>query len=375
MKSHQKNIESGVQDGYFALVDISGYTEYVTTIELEHSRGVLSEITQLMIETLRAPFKFVELEGDAVFVHAPAADVDDAERLVEIIESSYVAFVLLREQMVANTTCTCAACIAIKNLDLKCVAHFGRYAPENTPSGVKLVGSDVVLVHRMLKNTVIESTGIRAYAFLTEAFTAKATSALPHLGSPTHAESYENLGTIHGCVLDLREAVEQYTGNKRYFVTSEEADIEVVTDLPVPKSVAWAFHIDPSRRMAWQTDTTSIKNSPNQQGRTGVGTESYCDHGNYRLNHRFVDWSPFDYMTLDSVSTGPSLKKPPPCLVTFVFEETSGESCRTTFRIRTHDKRLVMRFLMTLAKPIVYREWRAHYDRLRALLNNGAASE
>lgn len=353
---------------YFVIVDISGYTEYLAKSELEHAGAILAEITELLIAKLSAPFRFVELEGDAVFVYATESDVEDPERLVEIVESCYAAFLLLQQQMVANTSCNCTACRGIKNLDLKCVAHFGQYAPQKTPNGEKLVGSDVVLVHRLLKNSVIDQTGIRAYAFLTHAFVTRTKSADFGVRAPRHLENCEHFGEVEGRVINLRDSVERYTGVERYYVTTDDADIEMVMDLPAAATVVWAYHIDPTLRMAWQTDTTSVENKPNSEGRTGIGTESYCDHGSYRLNHRYVDWRPFDYITSDTSSSGTSLAKPPSCLATFAFEQTSSKSCRLSFRVRVHDRRMVKLILFRLAKPLIVREWRGHYGRLAELL-------
>lgn len=353
---------------YFVIVDISGYTAYLANNELEHAGGILAEITELLIDKLSAPFQFVELEGDAVFVHAPEREVEDPEHLVEIVEACYAAFLLLREQMVANTSCTCAACRAIKDLDLKCVAHFGPYAPQDTPRGTKLVGPDVILVHRLLKNSVIDSTGIAAYALVTHAFISRTKSADFGVHAPLHMENYEQLGEVQGRVIDLRAAVKRYTGAERYYVTTADADMDIVTDIPAPKTIVWGYAIDPTLRMKWQTDITSVENKPDEGGRTGIGTASHCDHGSYRLDHRFIDWRPFDYMTTDSSSSGKSIVKPPSCRATFTFEETSSKSCRVSFRVRVHDRGIRMRVLLFFAKPLIIREWRGHFRRLAKLL-------
>lgn len=114
------------ETGFFVIADISGYTGFLAHNELAHAQGILGEITQLLIDKLSAPFRFVELEGDAVFVFAPSVAVEDSERLVDIMEACYAAFRMRLEQMVVNTTCECSACRAIPDLDLKLVAHFGR---------------------------------------------------------------------------------------------------------------------------------------------------------------------------------------------------------------------------------------------------------
>jgi hypothetical protein len=139
------------ETGFFVIADISGYTGFLAHNELAHAQGILAEITELLIDQLSAPFRFVELEGDAVFVFAPSVAVEDSERLVDILEACYAAFRMRLEQMLVNTTCECSACRRIPDLDLKMVAHFGRYIPQKTPTGTQLVGPDVILVHRLLR--------------------------------------------------------------------------------------------------------------------------------------------------------------------------------------------------------------------------------
>ena len=51
--------------------DISGYTEFLTGTELEHSHAIVTELTKLIRASLTPPMRFVKLEGDAVFCFAP----------------------------------------------------------------------------------------------------------------------------------------------------------------------------------------------------------------------------------------------------------------------------------------------------------------
>lgn len=130
----------GTHAGYFVIADISGYTGFLTSNELAHAHGIMAEFSSLLIEKLSAPFRFVELEGDAAFVFAPDVAVEDSERLLDIIEGCYAAFQIRLDQMAVNTSCECSACRAIQDLDLKFVAHFGCYVPQDTPTGTRLFG-------------------------------------------------------------------------------------------------------------------------------------------------------------------------------------------------------------------------------------------
>ncbi len=61
----------GVVEGHVLLADISRYTEFLTSTELEHPRAIATELTKLIRATLTPPMQTVKLEGDAVFCFAP----------------------------------------------------------------------------------------------------------------------------------------------------------------------------------------------------------------------------------------------------------------------------------------------------------------
>jgi hypothetical protein len=55
---------------------------------------------------------------------------------------------------VATNLCPCNGCEQADNLKLKFVAHIGEVATQTIRDRRKLVGIDVILVHRLLKNAV-----------------------------------------------------------------------------------------------------------------------------------------------------------------------------------------------------------------------------
>ena len=357
------------EEGYLVLADITGYTSFLTRTELEHAHGIVAEITTLVIAQLAAPLRFVELEGDAVFAYAPGAAFADAERLIDMMEGCYVAFRLRLEEMRLATTCTCTACALMGGLDLKFIAHLGSFVLQQTPTGTKPMGPDVILVHRLLKNRVTETLGTTAYVWLTEAFLERAGGTL---GLPAHAEHYADLGEVRGRVVDLAQAVVRHR-DARIFVERKEADLELVTPLPVPRAIAWEYHIDPRKRMRWQLDARGIEARPNAAGRAGVGWESHCDHGAYTLVQRAVDWRPFDYLTLDSalVIRGPLTL--PRIRTTFEFAEDGPTRCVVSTRVRARDRGLLNRMKIPLAALVFRRQFRGHYKILARVLAEDAA--
>src|SRR5947208_16940696 len=104
---------SATREGYLLLADISGYTEFLTGTELEHSHEHIRELTALIRERLAPPMRFVKLEGDAVFCYGDGATFRDGERLIELIESCYFDFSNRLLDMTRAATCRCNACAAI----------------------------------------------------------------------------------------------------------------------------------------------------------------------------------------------------------------------------------------------------------------------
>ena len=64
-----------------------------------------------------------------------------------------------------STTCTCNACAHIEKLRLKVVVHSGEALFHRVLNFVELAGVDVIIVHRLLKNSV----NADQYLLLTEA--------------------------------------------------------------------------------------------------------------------------------------------------------------------------------------------------------------
>jgi hypothetical protein len=101
--------------------------------------------------------KLVEVEGDALFLSAPQGDSEEANDSSGWLPSAlamYQAFHTQQQWMVAHNVCVCDACRRIGKLQVKFVAHVGEVVPQRIRDTEKLVGVDVIAVHRMLKNDV-----------------------------------------------------------------------------------------------------------------------------------------------------------------------------------------------------------------------------
>jgi uncharacterized protein YndB with AHSA1/START domain len=290
--------DNQTQEGYLVLADISGYTSYVAGTELEHAHQILTELLELLIGRLTPLLTLSKLEGDAVFAYLPADRLSRGETLIEIVESTYVAYRDRVEGIRRLTTCDCRACRAIPSLDLKFILHFGEFVVQRVSGIHELVGSDVNLVHRLSKNRVAEATGWRGYVLFTEQCLAM-TSMLPD-DLHVQVETYEHLGDVRTHSMDLHPRYAALTDARRAIVTPAEAHVTYTRDIPAPGPVVWEWLNDPHRRQVWMPGTT-WKAVELPGGRTGVGARSHCAHGNGSIMLEDVlDWRPFDYFTVES---------------------------------------------------------------------------
>ena len=184
------------EQGYLVISDITGYTACLSKSEFEHAEDSLRDLLTLLLEHTKPPLVLSRLEGDAVISYAPQGSFLQGQTLVETLESTYVAFRQALERMVLNTTCACKACRNIPSLDLKFFVHYGTFMFQQLGAHVELVGSDVNLIHRLTKNSIIEKTGFKAYAVYTQA--AVDALGIEGLcgGMTPHTESYEHLGEV-----------------------------------------------------------------------------------------------------------------------------------------------------------------------------------
>ena len=297
--------DHGVHEGYLLLADISGYTAFLTGTELEHAHEIIHELTTLIRERLAPPMRFVKLEGDAVFCYADTETFREGERLVELIEACYFEFSNRLLDMTRATTCRCVACAAIGSLGLKFVLHYGSYVVERDDRREDLAGPDVILAHRLLKNTISNNDGPRAYSFFTQACQQRLP---PSFELPSHIEMYESFGETKGGVHDLDPVLSRMRDERRLYLSASDADFEIPIEVPVPPAVAWQYAVDPIERQRWacrRYNEDPDHDERNPDGRLGPGATSHCSHGPGHLMafREFIDWRPFAYFTSRMTTT------------------------------------------------------------------------
>jgi hypothetical protein len=147
----------GSERALLLIADIGGYTEYmrVHRMSLAHAEVNTARLLEAVIDAA-GDFDLIEIEGDAAFL-SRQADTLDGDATVGAMTQAVVGMhrAFHRERRyVATNLCPCDGCVQADNLKLKFVAHIGEVATQTIRNRRKLVGIDVILVHRLLKNSV-----------------------------------------------------------------------------------------------------------------------------------------------------------------------------------------------------------------------------
>ena len=278
------------------IADISGYSGYLIAVELDHAQDVLADLMGTVVGALRPSFELAKLEGDAAFVYLSAATVD-GPGFRDVIERCYFTFQRRLRDIRQASTCECKACDRIPSLDLKFVAHHGTIARQRMAGRDELVGGDVIVVHRLLKNSVVEKLGIAAYVLYTEAMLAAMGVRDPKAdGFVEHLEVYETVGETVGWVSDLQAAWAAQRERERVLVPDVDAIVRVTATARAAQDVAWEWATSPVRRIRWEDGLTDIVEETST-GRRGIGTVNHCMHGQQDIVEEVLDWQPPHYLT------------------------------------------------------------------------------
>jgi class 3 adenylate cyclase len=143
------------------LADISGYTRFMVENQLSaiHGQIFITTLIEALLREVDIPLQLQEIEGDAVFLYAahPGSDHEWKEVLAQVRRKLVRFFDVFIEGMVAaaeSTPCKCAICSNAHELSLKIVVHIGQAVFHMIGNRPQVSGPDVILAHRLLKNSV-----------------------------------------------------------------------------------------------------------------------------------------------------------------------------------------------------------------------------
>jgi hypothetical protein len=153
-----------------------------------------------ILESLQPMFRLAKLEGDAVFA-VEAAEIEAGDAVLERVVACYAAFSEQLASAGSMWTCTCDACSRIGALDLKFVLHHGAYVIQPVAGQSEVLGPEVNVAHRLLKNHAREPVGNVPYVLVSDA--ASGALGISTTNMATGDETYDGMPPIPVHVLAL----------------------------------------------------------------------------------------------------------------------------------------------------------------------------
>ncbi len=284
--------------GHMVIADISGYTRFLTESELDHANGIISELLNAVIGAIQAPLTVSGIEGDAVFMYGAMPEGMSGQTVLESVELLYYSFASALETMVLNTTCQCNACANIHALGLKIVMHCGEFAKSEIGGRETLSGPDVILTHRLLKNSVAEATGIVDYMLVTQACADDLKIQRIVASWTAHTEEYEHVGEVNAYVSSLSDIWSHFRRQNENKVLQRDSWVTATAFSEAPPAVVWDHLVDPSKRTKWlQAVDTQVVGEVG--GRIAPGAEYHCAHGDDTFGvFTVLDMKALDYITM-----------------------------------------------------------------------------
>lgn len=141
------------QNGLLFIPDISGFTQFINSVELKHSQHIIGELLETLLDANQMGLTVSEVEGDAILFYK-LGDSPDLEVTYKQVEKMFLSFHKHLEWYESRRTCHCKACMSAINLSLKVVTHYGEFTEYKIKDYLKLIGKDVIVAHQLLKNDI-----------------------------------------------------------------------------------------------------------------------------------------------------------------------------------------------------------------------------
>ncbi|NEU10458.1 DUF2652 domain-containing protein [Flavihumibacter sp. R14] len=139
--------------GLLFIPDISGFTRFVNQTEIEHTRLIIQELLESIINSNQIGLEVSEIEGDAILFYK-FGEPPALEELYQQVEKMFCEFHTRLIAYDRRRFCYCAACNSAIDLTLKVITHYGEFTEYHVGNFDKLIGKDIIIAHQLLKNDI-----------------------------------------------------------------------------------------------------------------------------------------------------------------------------------------------------------------------------
>ncbi|GJM30201.1 MAG: hypothetical protein DHS20C17_28360 [Cyclobacteriaceae bacterium] len=196
-----------VQPALICIPDIKGFTEFMSDTKLELSAKVIPALLNDIIYTNSIGLKVSEIEGDAILFYLcgpPPALEDLVKQCYDFYTQFYEKVRILNRKHEHHPDSDNIPDI----LGLKIIMHYGKIGVNQIGKRIKLIGEDVIIAHRLLKNSIpLEEYLLISDQLMEQCQLNSKLETLLDEPVTRGSDDYEHIGVINYSYLNLKPLV------------------------------------------------------------------------------------------------------------------------------------------------------------------------
>jgi len=217
----------------------------------------------------------------------------------------------------------------------------------------ELLGSDVNTIFRLMKNNVVQETGIEAYLLVTESAVKAMELEFDSASDLSGSEKYEHVGEINYLIENLFDNWQESKKTVKYFIKEDDPLLieELSKEFCVNADIAFLMYTKPEwRKVNLHADKIEMFNT--KGSKQGPGSSFHCHHGDEVSKIEITDWNPGQYISLKfALPYGLSLRgtyefvdTDNGCIMKLRFGKVESAGIFSKFMVRTVTKNLQKEF-------------------------------
>jgi uncharacterized protein YndB with AHSA1/START domain len=299
-----------------------------------HGVHIISELLEIIINNNTMNLQIAEIEGDAVLFYKYCETPD----LVEIYAQCQQMFISFHEHLKLyerDRICDCGSCSSTPELTLKFIVHFGNVIERNIHGHFQLMGPDVTLVHKLMKNNVPGNEYLLLSENITKYAKTENVGRLPKWSNPKDLViDYDNIGSVNYQYENMSSLLKEVkTPPKRSLKITSPAQFWMEQEFDYPIKQVFDLLTSLSRKEEWSKGLIRVEFEKNQIER--IGTEHNCitSVGTFQIETIMNEVSP-NKMTYGESTKGFLIF--PPTQQVFTLTKITEDSCQ--IRVDVHFK-------------------------------------
>jgi hypothetical protein len=347
--------------GLIFIPDISGFTRFVNQTEIEHSRFIIQDLLELLINANQIGLEVSEIEGDAIlfYKYGDAPDLKDIYKQVEKMFCEFHRHLMAYEQC---RLCQCVACKSASELTLKVITHYGEFTGYNVKNFRKLIGKDIIVAHQLLKNDIEQHD----YWLVTDGLIQhKPGKELPDWvnwsSSVKQTENgrvdfkYTQLGSLKSTIPENDPPRLDITNKAKAFSVSKEFDAEINT--------LFYTAVDFNSRQQWQVGVKKADQVSHHLPQVGTRHRCVLDKGEVIMYSSSFSHSP-DKIVYSETEANKKHEG------FFTFEKTGARKTRLTIDMYLKKNVFVQTMFKLLMKKKMETSFRQSLENLAVLVKD-----